>query len=155
MPTERVQSLIAKLEKGLTKTEEILRSLAPHQWSQVLYAVPSVWNSRDILAHLVSAEERLLEMAQDVAAGGEGAPPGFRFRRLQCGGAKAAHGTISRGTPVSARQVTLDWVRTLNDSQLDRLGRHPVLGEITLEAMITAIDGHQLLHVRDLKSKFP
>ncbi len=50
-----------------------------------------------------------------------------------------------------ARQVTLEWVRTLDDSQLDRIGRHPVLGEVTLETIITAIYGHQLLHMRDLR----
>jgi len=50
----------------------------------------------------------------------------------------------------AARGRTVDWVRTLSDGQLDLPGRHPALGQITLETMITAIYGHQLLHMRDL-----
>jgi len=50
----------------------------------------------------------------------------------------------------AARGRTLNWVRTLSEGQLDLLGRHPALGQVTLETMITAIYGHQLLHMRDL-----
>jgi hypothetical protein len=97
-----------------------------------------------------------LQIAQDVAAGGLGAPPGFDLdafnaeeqRRLTDKSPEELLSALAR-----VRQVTLGWVRTLEDSQLDRLGRHPALGEVTLEVMITAMYGHQLLHMRDLKSK--
>jgi hypothetical protein len=45
----------------------------------------------------------------------------------------------------------MDWVRTLEGDALDCVGRHPALGEISVEAMIMAIYGHQLLHMRDLQ----
>jgi hypothetical protein len=157
MAPERVESLIAKLEKGGRKTQEILGSLPADEWSRILYDGPPAWNVRDLLAHLVSAEPRLLEIAQDVAAGGPGAPLGFDLDAFN-----AAEQTRLKDTSpeellsalAKTRQVTMDWVRTLNDSQLDRRGRHPALGEVTLEVMITAIYGHQLLHMRDLKFKF-
>jgi hypothetical protein len=156
MATERVESLIAKLEKGGLKTQEILAPLAADEWSRILYDGPPAWKVRDLLAHLASAEPRLLQIAQDVAAGGPGAPPGFELdafnaeeqRRLRD---KSPEELLS--ALASVRQVTLGWVRTLEDSQLDRRGRHPALGEVTLEVMITAIYGHQLLHMRDLKAK--
>jgi hypothetical protein len=156
MASERVQSLIAKLEKGGLKTQEILRSLAAEQWSRILYDGPPAWTVRDLLAHLVAAEGRLLDIAQDVAAGGKGAPPGFSLDAFNAEEQmRLAARSPEELLPAlgKARQVTLDWVRTLDDSQLDRLGRHPALGEVTLETMITAIYGHQLLHMRDLKSK--
>ncbi|HYA02834.1 MAG TPA: DinB family protein, partial [Syntrophobacteria bacterium] len=156
-PTERVEALIAKLDKGLIKTEEILSSLTAEQWNRILYDGPPTWTVRDLLAHLVSGEGRLLDIARDVAAGGEGAPPGFDLDAFNAEEkTRLAAGSPAELLPAlaKARQVTLDWVRTLDDSQLDCLGRHPALGEVTLEAMITAIYGHQLLHMRDLKSKF-
>jgi hypothetical protein len=156
MPTEGVESLSAKLQKGLAKTEEILGSLAAEQWNRVLYDGPPAWTVRDLLAHLVSAEGRLLHIAQDVAAGGAGAPPGFDLDALNAEDQiRLAGRSPEELLPAlaKARQVTLVWVRTLDDSQLDRTGRHPALGEVTLETMITAIYGHQLLHMRDLKSK--
>jgi len=158
MGSERVESLIAKLEKGGLKTQEILSSLPADQWSRNLYGGPPGWNVRDLLAHLVSAEPRLLQIAQDVAAGGPGAPPGFDLDAFNADEQKRLKDT-SPGELLSAlaktRRVTLAWVRTLEDSQLDRRGRHPALGEVTTEVMITAIYGHQLLHMRDLKAKFP
>ncbi|HVO82934.1 MAG TPA: DinB family protein [Syntrophobacteria bacterium] len=156
MASARVESLMARLEKGGLKTREILGSLAPDQWSRILYEGVPAWTVRDLLAHLVSAEPRLLEIARDVAAGGPGAPPGFDFDTFNA----AEKTRLKDASPeellsalTKTRQVTLDWVRTLEDSQLDRRGRHPALGEVTLEVMITAIYGHQLLHMRDLKSK--
>jgi len=52
-----------------------------------------------------------------------------------------------------ARQRTIDWVRTLDESQLDSIGRHPTLGDVTLETTLLSIYGHQLLHMRELKIK--
>ncbi len=156
MPTPRVESLIAKLEKGRSKTRQILSSLAPAQWARIVYEGPSAWDVRDLLAHFVSAEERLLELAQDVASGGAGIPEGYDYdafnaeeqRRLK----KQSPEELLRALD-KARQVTLEWLRTVDDAQLDRLGRHPTLGDVTLEMMATAIYAHQLLHMRDLQSR--
>jgi uncharacterized damage-inducible protein DinB len=156
MASERVESLIAKLEKGGLKTREILGSLAAEQWSRILYDGPPGWNVRDLLAHLVSAEPRLLGIAQDVALGGPGAPPGFGLDAFNAAEQKRLKSTSPEellAALAKTRQVTLDWVRHLEDSQLDRRGRHPALGEVTVEVMITAIYGHQLLHMRDLKAR--
>ncbi|HXZ43439.1 MAG TPA: DinB family protein [archaeon] len=156
MASERVESLIGKLEKGGLKTQEILRSLAADQWRRILYDGPPAWNVRDLLAHLVSAEPRLLQIVHDVAAGGPGALPGFDLDAFNAEEQKLLKDTSPEellSALAKTRQVTLDWVRTLADSQLDRRGRHPALGEVTVEVMITAIYGHQLLHMRDLKSK--
>ncbi len=49
-----------------------------------------------------------------------------------------------------ARGETIAWVGTLEAEQLDRVGRHPVLGEVSVETIIESIYGHQLLHMRDL-----
>ena len=51
----------------------------------------------------------------------------------------------------AARQTTIAWVETLDEDALDRKGHHPALGETTLEDMIKAIYGHQLMHMRDLR----
>jgi len=156
VPTPRVESLIAKLEKGRSKTLQSLSSLVPDQWARIVYLEPSAWEVRDLVAHFVSAEERLLELAQDVASGGQGAPAGFDYHAFNA----EEHQRLQNKSPEEllraldeARRATLEWVRTLEDARLDLVGRHPALGEITLETMLTAIYGHQLLHMRDLQSR--
>jgi len=73
VPTPRVEALIVKLDRGGRKTLQALGALAPEGWSGVVYREPHTWDVRDLLAHLLSAEQGLLRVAQDVAAGGAGA----------------------------------------------------------------------------------
>jgi len=156
MSSPRVEELIGRLEKGGRKSYEIFGRLTPERWQRIIYSEPTAWSARDLLAHFVSAEERLLELAQNVAAGGEGAPEGFDFDALNA----EEQTRLRERSPQelltalsAARQATLDWVRTLDDEDLDRVGRHPVLGYVSLEVMLTAIYAHQLMHMREVQPK--
>ncbi len=154
MASPRIQAIIARLEKGRDKTRAALGALAPAQWNETVYAEPSPWTVRDLLAHFVSTEGKLLELCQDVAGGGKGTPEDFDLDGFNA--EEQAH--WQNCTPAqllealdAARQKTIDWARTLEDAQLDRVGNHPALGETTLEVLVLSIYGHQLFHMRDLK----
>lgn len=154
MPTPRLESLLDKLARGHAKTMEIFLSLDLGRWDQTLYAETQLWVARDLLAHFVSAEHRLLELARDVACGGSGAPPDFDFDAFNADEQERLRGYAIRDLLTEleqARKRTMAWVATLDEARLDCIGRHPVLGEVTVETMILAIYGHQLLHMRDLQ----
>ena len=156
MPNPRVEAIVTRLEKGHRKTLEIFEALDNDAWQTIIYAEPSLWNLRDLLAHFVSSEEKLLLLAQNVASEGEGAPPGFNFDAFNAeeqARLRDQSPQVLLAALCKAREATLDWAQTLEDSQLDRIGRHPALGEVTLETMLTAIYGHQLMHMRDAKGK--
>jgi len=151
--SERVEQLLARLRKGMDRTAGIFSALDPAQWDVVLYSEPYPWTVRDLLAHFLSAEEGLLQIAQDIAAGGPGAPSDFDYNAFN-----AAEQQRLAGIPpqqiladlVAARQRTQAWVAGLQEADLERSGRHPALGEVDLETLLNAIYGHQLLHMRDL-----
>jgi len=152
MTHPRADALADRLEKGRQKTFEVFNPLTPEQWQKSLYSEPT-WQVRSLLAHFVSAERQLLALAQDVAAGGSGAPPDLDIDRFNTDEQRRLDGQ----SPPSLldlldqeRRQTINWIRTLDAVQLDRIGRHPVLGDVNVETMITAIYGHQLLHVREL-----
>ncbi|MCX6034582.1 MAG: DinB family protein [Chloroflexi bacterium] len=152
MTDPRADALAARLEKGRQKTFEIFNALTLEQWQQPLYHEPD-WQVRHLLAHFVSAENQLLALAQSVAAGGPGAPPDFDYDRFNADEQSRLEGqslSILLETLDQARQGTIVWVRTLDASQLEMVGRHPVLGDVTVETMVTAIYGHQLIHMREL-----
>lgn len=156
MTEPRADALTARLEKGRQKTLESLSALTPAQWELQLYDEPA-WQVRNLLAHFVSAERQLLALAQDVASGGSGAAPGLDIDQNNA----TEQTRLESHSPAEllamydqARQQTVDWVRTLDAVQLDRVGRHPVLGDVNVETMITAIYGHQLFHMRDLLRLF-
>jgi hypothetical protein len=148
----RADALAARLEKGRQKTFEIFDALTPEQWQQELYTDP-IWQVRHLLAHFVSAENQLLALAQDVAAGGPGAPLDFDYNRFNAGEQSRLEGLSLpelRDMLDQARGRTIAWVRTLDASQLERIGYHPVLGQVNVETLILSIYGHQLLHIREL-----
>jgi len=154
MPESRTAALVAKLKKGGQKTHQILGNLADDQWQTVVYTGPPAWTVRDLLAHFLSAEEALLSIAQDMASGGPGVPEGFDFEAFNLDeGRRLADRSPQELLDALnvARQATLDWVHTLKEENLDHMGQHPVLGEISLEAFVLSIYGHQLLHMRDLQ----
>ena len=154
--SERVEALLARLQKGLDKTTALFRALEPAQWEMTLYAEPYPWTVRGLLAHLVSAEDGLRGLAQDVAGGGRGAPEGFDYDAYNTAEQERL-AAVSAGQLladlVASRQETLAWAATLVEADLERTGYHPALGWVSLETLVTAIYGHQLMHARDLIQK--
>jgi hypothetical protein len=151
--SERVNELVSRLRKGATKTVEILSSLTDDQWKTVLYEEPYPWTVRDLSAHFLSSEVGLLRIMQDIAANGSGAPEGFNYDEFNAQEQARLAGLPPRqllADLATAREATIAWVAGLSDADLDRVGHHPALGQINLEIFITAIYGHQLMHMRDL-----
>jgi hypothetical protein len=152
MSNPRLDGLIAKLEKGHLKTREFFDNITPEQWRLTVYGEPD-WTGHNLLAHFVSAEQNLLELSQNVAAGGSGAPEGISINEFNAQEQDRLRGKSTHDLLDAldrSRQRTVDWACTLRDEQLDKKGRHPALGEISVEAMLTAIYGHQILHMRDI-----
>jgi hypothetical protein len=149
----RVDGLVARLNKGSRKTIEFFGSLSDDQWNQLVYESPSRWTLRDLLAHFLSSEVGLLQIAQGIFVGDAGAPEGFDYNGFN---AQEQVRLADQSPPALlselslAREATIAWLAKLDDADLDRMGRHPALGVISLETFITAIYGHQLMHMRDL-----
>jgi hypothetical protein len=151
---KRIDELVARLHKGARKTADILGSLTDDQWELVLYEGPPVWKVRDLAAHFVWSEEALLSVAKDIAAGGPGAPENFDYdeynaQEQRCRAEVSPQELLADLAAI--RQATIEWTEGLDESDLDRIGRHPGLGDISLEMFLTAFYGHQLLHMRELR----
>ena len=153
MPAPRIERLIARLEKGRAALQRAFADLPPEQWQRTVYAEPAVWTVRDVLAHLLSAEEGLRMLAQEAASGGEGAPEGMDYHAFNAAEQERLRALSPEELLAAwgeARNATLAMVRGLEKRQLDREGRHPALGIVTVETILNAIYGHQLMHLRDL-----
>jgi hypothetical protein len=152
MPGPRVNDIVARLEKGMVKTREKFGSLSAEGWRALVYDGPPPWTARDLAAHFYSAEVGLLLMARDVAVGGQGAPEGFDFDCFNAQEQQRLAGMAPQEVLASlaqARAETIEFARALTEEQLDLVGRHPALGMVSIEVMLTAIYGHQLMHMRE------
>ena len=149
----RTDALVSRLRKGAARAGRALASLSVDEWERVLYEGPPPWTVRDMVGHLLSAEDGLRRVAQDIASGGSGAPSGLHHDDLNAAEQARLAGVqghqLARDLAAS-RKETVRWVATLSDRDLDRAGLHPALGEITVETHLQAMYGHGLTHLRDL-----
>jgi hypothetical protein len=152
MASDRVAKLEKKLERGINKSLEIFDSLDEGQWERKISDAADAWTIKELLGHFVYSEDYLLRIAQDIASGGGGAPEGtdideFNKNELRKYAQIPASDLLNRLK--ERRRGTIDWVRELDDSTLDKVGDHPTLGPSTVETVIISIYAHHLLHIRE------
>ena len=153
MKEPRVEALVEKLTRGIAKSFEIFHSVEPGLWEQPIFDDPGSWNLKDLVAHFVYSEENLQRVARDIATGGEGYPEdididAFNEREME----KLRHRSVEEllADLKDGRTGLIEWVGELSELELDREGRHPVLGVANVETVIFSIYAHQLLHMREM-----
>jgi len=153
MKNPRVEKLVEKLTRGISKSQEVFRSVEPDLWEQPSFDDPESWDLKDLVAHFIYSEEHLLSIAQDIAFGGEGSPEDIDIDAFNENGIeKLRHRSVDDllDTLTETRKASIAWVLELDELELDRVGRHPVLGASNVETVINSIYAHQLLHMREL-----
>ena len=156
MKSKRIEKMSARLERGLHKTNEILDSIEQDGWRGPIEAESDGWTVKDLVAHFIVSEEHLLMIAKDIAAGGEGAPEDIdidAFNKDQIGRQPYRTPDELQVLLGDVREMTIAWVAVQDDETLDRVGRHPTLGDSSVETIIFSIYAHQLLHMRELTLK--
>jgi len=156
MTNSRSEKLLAKLTRGVSKSLEIFRSIEPERWDQPIFEEADSWTLKDLVAHFIYSEENLFSIAQDIATGGEGFPPGididtFNREEMPKFHPLSIEELLNRLSDV--RETTIEWVKGLEELELDKVGSHPVLGESNVETVIFSIYAHQLLHMRETAPK--
>jgi len=157
MKNPRVEKLVEKLTRGISKSQEVFRSVEPDLWEQPSFDDPESWDLKDLVAHFIYSEEHLLSIAQDIAFGGEGSPEDIDIDAFNENGIeKLRHRSVDDllDTLTETRKASIAWVLELDELELDRVGRHPVLGASNVETVINSIYAHQLLHMRELAPRF-
>ena len=136
----------------LERTPAVVRALLaglPEDWVETP-DVEGGWTPRDVVGHLISAERaNWIPRVEHVFERGATAP----FESFD----RFAHVERDRGVPLSTlvdrfaelRAANLDRLRRLvrEESDLDRRGLHPELGEVTLRQLLSAWTAHDLDHL--------
>lgn len=150
----RLPNLLKRLREEGDKTTALFAGLTADQWGLMLYAEGRPWHAHDLLAHLLSTERSIQNLARNVLAGGPGAPADFDIDAFNHAEVTRLHGRPPADLLAefaSARADTLTLMESLTDGNLDQRGRHPFLGETTLEEILKLLYRHTMLHGRDLR----
>jgi hypothetical protein len=136
------------------KVVAFFRALEPHAWDQKIYSDGNEWKIYDILAHFVSSEKAFNLLIFNITSGGKGAPVGFNIDEFN-------EKEVEFLKETSKDQLLRDFsdLRSRNAALVDRLsigdlakiGRHPFLGEASLEDIIKLIYRHNQIHLRDVR----
>ena len=147
-------ALATKLRSEGERTAAFFSALPEEDWQRALYLDGAEWEVRDALEHLIQSEASLRVLFKQVVAGGEGAPANFDidgFNRERTGRLAALSREELLQRFAHERNKTADFANGLTDEQLALRGRHPALGESSIEEMLKLIYVHNTMHMRDIK----
>jgi hypothetical protein len=153
---EKITLLAEKLHSEGEKTMNFFRALHPEQWEMQLYADGSRWSVRQLLIHFITAEAGIEKLIENILEGGPGAAEnfdidGFNERQVAAIGNLAESELLNRFAEQRQRSIRL--VENMHQEDLIRRGRHPFLGETSLEEILKLIYIHNHIHQRDVRAK--
>jgi hypothetical protein len=146
--------LAHKLKTEGDKFSAFFASLTGPQWQTEVYTEGATWTVRNVLAHLMTAERAFIKLFAAICEGGSGVSEDFSIDRYN---ARQQEKTselsyaelLNQYRAVRAEMIS--FVSTLGDIDLERMGRHPFLGQTTLREMIKMVYIHNQIHYRDLR----
>lgn len=152
--SETAEKLADRLALEAQKCLEYFHTLAPQSWSVKIYTDGPQWNTRQLLAHFVSAEAANAWLLADILAGSTGAPlefdiDAFNFVDVDKISPLQVNELLQRF--IDLRQSTVAIVRQMNENDLNKIGHHPFLGQTKVEDIIKLIYLHDQIHIRDIK----
>ena len=146
--------LADKLKSEGEKYATFFTGLTDAQWKLEVYTEGTTWTLRNVLAHLVTAEQAFVKLFEQIRQGGPGVSDDFsidRYNARQQEKTKELSHQELIERYKSVRSEMIAWVSGLNETDLQKTGRHPFLGQTTLLEMIKMVYLHNQIHYRDLR----
>jgi len=135
----------------LQRTPTVIRALLgglPDTWLETPDA-PGGWRPRDVVGHLISAElDDWIPRAEIILRDGVGRPfePFDRFAHVERDKDTSLDDLLDRFEELRGQQLGRLTI-LVDENDLDRAGRHPELGEVTLRQLLATWAVHDLDHV--------
>lgn len=148
------EMLAAKLKMEGEKVITFLANLSEHQWNIDVFTEDNRWTIRSVLAHLMTTERAFLRLFTQVLQGGPGVSEDFDIDRYNASQQRKTAGFNPSQLLEAYRVARLEmvaFVSQLSETDLEKQGRHPFLGQVTLGEMIKMINIHNQTHYRDIR----
>ncbi len=156
----RAAALQKQLVTHHAELQAVLSSLRAEQMQLAVYShgSPDQWTVQALLAHIASASEGLLKIAQGVTRGENPVPENWDVnrwnnRQIREHAHAPAADLISRIH--AAHAGWLQFVETTTELELERMGRHPIGQTLSVKQMIQTHALHQVQHIRELATALP
>jgi len=149
-----LNELADKLTTEGEKFYSLFAGLTDEQWQAEVYTEGETWTLRNVLAHFVTSERGLVKLFERIRQTGEGSPEDFSIDRYN---ASQQQKTIDF-TPQElleqyqvVRADSIAWTLSIDESDLEKQGRHPFIGMTSIREMIKMLYLHNQMHYRDMR----
>lgn len=149
-----LNDLADKLRSEGEKFYSLFAGLTDEQWQMEVYTEGETWTIRNVLSHFVTSERGLLKLFERIRQTGEGSSEDFSIDRYNAAQQKRTKDLSPQELLEEYKAIRSDsvaWTMSLEESELEKQGRHPFLGMTTLREMIKMLYLHNQLHYRDMK----
>jgi len=149
-----LNELADKLQSEGEKFFALFAGLTDDQWQMKVYTEGETWTIRNVLAHFVTSERGLVKLFERIRNTGEGSPDDFSIDRYNASQQQKTKDLSQQELLEQYKAVRSDsvaWTLSLEESDLEKRGRHPFLGMTTLREMIKMLYLHNQIHYRDMK----
>jgi hypothetical protein len=139
----------------LERTPSVLRELLvdlPDGWIRATEG-PDTWSPFDVVGHLIHGERTdWVPRMEIVLHDGEGRPftPFDRFAQFEASRGKTMDELLDTFAGLRAANVLRLRAHELIEADLDRRGRHPELGPVTLRQLLASWVAHDLSHIAQI-----
>lgn len=151
MPDTFLDDTIALLERTPRVVRTLLETL-PENWLETPDTADG-WRPRDVVGHLISAElDDWIPRAEMILRDGASRAfdPFDRFAHVERDAGVPLPALIDRFAELRRDKVARLRKLIATDDELDRVGRHPELGEVTMRQLLATWAVHDLDHVAQI-----
>jgi hypothetical protein len=152
--TDRKAEIVNILEHDAEETKAFFANLSAEQLSASVYQEGAAWTARQVLAHLITIEQSMQRLFENILAGKPEASKDFEIERFNRSQPRKLDGLmltelIARFQEV--RSQTIAKVRGMAETDLDREGIHPFHGPGHLERFVRWAYEHCQGHLNDTR----
>jgi len=149
-----LNELADKLKSEGEKFYKLFAGLTDDQWQMEVYTEGETWTLRNVLSHFVTSERGLVKLFERIRTTGEGSPDDFSIDRYNASQQQKTKDITPQELLEQYKEVRADsvaWTLSLEESDLEKQGRHPFIGITSIREMIKMLYLHNQLHYRDMK----
>lgn len=152
--TQRIEELTQRITAARERLNAAFDQIGDRADEQI-YSEGAQWTLRQLAIHLALADAGHNNMLYHYAEGKPFIPADYDLERYnQRSVEKRADMTLqqARDALAKSREELHTWLATVDDSVLEKRGRHPAKDDVTLEWIMRAMAQHEAGHAADIEA---
>ena len=150
---EKKAEIKAYLSDARTALLTAVSPLTAADWAKDIYSEGSTWQISDILRHVADSQSGMMQLMQDIQAGGSGVPEDFDLARWNAKRVKKYEAKTPADLLAQLERYQVDlfaFIDTVEAGDWKKSGRHASLKIMTIEEICRLIADHETLHAGEI-----